>query len=126
MLSVDASGGVHVGVNPLHPFADRPPTRRESFGVRMVKKGRYAPAAWRTEGALRHAQSLLNPHSISTAPKKALAGPKDSEIRVSGCAKFQIQRNKEHGPFSDCYHLTQNKKRDAQCIPLYSHRHTAR
>ncbi len=68
------------------------------------------PAAWRTEGALRHAQSLLNPHSISTAPKKALAGPKDSEIRVSGCAKFQIQRNKEHGPFSDCYHLAQNKK----------------
>ena len=43
MLSVDASGGVHVGVNPLHPFADRPPTRRESFGVRMVKKGSLRP-----------------------------------------------------------------------------------
>ena len=75
-----------------------------------LRSGAVLASAWRTEGALRHAQSLLNPHSISTAPKKALAGPKDSEIRVSGCAKFQIQRSKEHGPFSDCYHLAQNKK----------------
>ena len=38
MLSVDASGVVPVDVSPLRPFGARPPARRDSFAVRMVKK----------------------------------------------------------------------------------------
>ena len=38
MLSVDASGGVRVGVSPLRPFAARPPAKRDSFGIRMANR----------------------------------------------------------------------------------------
>ena len=63
MLSVDASGVVPVGVRPPPP-----PARRDSFSIRMANKTAIIAAVWRTEGALRHAQNLLNPHRISTAP----------------------------------------------------------
>ena len=54
-------GCVPVGVSPLRPFGARPPARRDSFGIRMANKTAIMAAVWRTEGALRHAQNLLNP-----------------------------------------------------------------
>ena len=53
---------VPVGVRPLRPFGALPPARRDSFGRRTTNKTAIMDAAWRTEGALRPAQSLLNPH----------------------------------------------------------------
>ena len=55
-------GCVPVGVSPLRPFGARPPARRDSFGIRMANKTAIMAVAWRTERALRLAQSLLNPH----------------------------------------------------------------
>ena len=40
------------------------------MAVRMANKTAIMATAWRTEEALRPAQNLLNPHCISTVPKK--------------------------------------------------------
>ena len=56
MLSVDVSGGVHVGVKPPPPLWGSSPCERDSFGIHMVNKTAIMADAWRTERALRPAQ----------------------------------------------------------------------
>ena len=63
MLSVDVSGVVLVGVRPPPPLRGSSPCEAGQFcHPHGEKRVVTTPAAWRTEGALRPAQNLLNPH----------------------------------------------------------------
>ena len=64
MLSVDASGVISVGVKPPPPLRGSSPCEAGQFfmAIRMANKTAIMASAWRTEGALRSAQNLLNPH----------------------------------------------------------------